>query len=112
MKHLEHSEKVALDFYLSNYPADVSFEKIIDLLTDKDQPCDKDFELLGKLVVWHPFENFLNEEIVKFIQDTQQKFEYLDRVVNRLNSMLDTDEIHVTSEVGGEIESIIEEFEV
>jgi hypothetical protein len=59
------SELFALNEWLSDYPAKVSYDEITDLLRDEDE----------SVVVWQWFENMPSYELVENIDNTRSHFE-------------------------------------
>jgi hypothetical protein len=59
------SEQFALNEWLSEYPAKVSYDEVTDLLRDEDE----------RIVVWQWFENMPAYELVENIDNTRSHFE-------------------------------------
>lgn len=59
------SEKFALNEWLSDYPENLDFDDVIDLLRDEDL----------SVVVWQWFENMPAYELIENIENTRSHFE-------------------------------------
>ncbi len=64
----ETAETFALNQWLSDYPASMTYDEIINQL-GSDSYFDHD------IVVWEPIEDYSGEDIVEMIEDTRAAFE-------------------------------------
>jgi hypothetical protein len=64
----ETAETFALNQWLSDYPADMTYNEIINQI-ESDDYLDHD------IVVWEPIEDYSGEEIAEMIEDTRRAFE-------------------------------------
>lgn len=60
----QRAELIALGNYLVDYPDDLSFDQIIDLLIDGDSQ-----DVYEKIVVWEPFERYTAVDLARYIED-------------------------------------------
>ena len=63
---MKHSERFALDHFLTEYPRNLSFDEVIDMILDDDN------EDVG---VWQEVENHGRHALVEMINDLRQHFE-------------------------------------
>lgn len=63
---MKHSERFALDHFLSAYPRGLSFDDVIDRILDDDQ---------DEVCAWQVVENYGPHAIVEMINDLRQHFE-------------------------------------
>lgn len=63
---MKHSELFALNEWLSDYPAHMSYDEVIDLLHDGDE----------RILVWCWFENMPTPELIENIDNTKSHFEH------------------------------------
>jgi hypothetical protein len=68
---MKHSERFALNEWLSDYPREASFDEVCDLILDEDE----------SVTVWQWFENTPRYELVENIDNTRSHFE------NTINTM-------------------------
>jgi hypothetical protein len=64
----ETAETFALNQWLSDYPADMTYNEIISQI-ESDDYLDHD------IVIWEPIEDYSGEEIAEIIHDTRRAFE-------------------------------------
>lgn len=62
---MKHSERFALNEWLSDYPQDLSFDEVTDLILDED----------GSVTPWQWFETIPPAELVENIDNTRSHFE-------------------------------------
>jgi hypothetical protein len=62
---MKHSERFALNEWLSDYPSEASYDEICDLILDDDE----------SVTVWQWFENTPSAELVENIDNTRSHFE-------------------------------------
>lgn len=62
---MKHSERFALNEWLSEYPSNASFDRVIELLLNKDD----------SVMPWQWFENIPPSELFDNIQNTRIHFE-------------------------------------
>ena len=62
---MKHSERFALNEWLTDYPQDLSFDEVCDLLLDEDPAATP----------WQWFENIPRAELVENIDNTRSHFE-------------------------------------
>lgn len=70
---MKHSELFALNEWLSDYPAHMSYDEVIDLLHDGDE----------RIVVWRWFEHIPTSSLIENIDNTHSHFEH---TVNRMKT--------------------------
>jgi hypothetical protein len=63
---MKHSERFALDHFLSDYPRGLSFDDVIDRILDDDQ---------DEVCAWQVVENYGPHGIVEMINDLRHHFE-------------------------------------
>lgn len=61
---MKTSERFALNEWLSEYPQELSYDEVCDLLRDDDE----------SITVWQWFENFPRTELVQNIDNTRAHF--------------------------------------
>ena len=62
---MTHAETFALSQWLSEYPDNLSYDAVIEmLLTEDDQ-----------VTVWHLVERYNADDVCEFIEDTRRSFE-------------------------------------
>ena len=64
--HLTYGEQFALDEWLSEYPRNMSYDEVIDLIHDDDD----------RIIVWCWFENCPSRELIENIDNTRSHFEH------------------------------------
>jgi len=64
---MKHAEKFALGQWLSDYPDDMSYDDLIELMLDGDELC---------VTPWETVEHYSYRQIVEFIEETKQHFEH------------------------------------
>lgn len=64
------SQKFALNQWLTDYPADMNYQQIIDLLSDSEWLNSN-----HAITPWIVAENFPGHQIAQFIDDTRMHFE-------------------------------------
>jgi hypothetical protein len=62
---MKHSERFALNEWLSDYPHDLTFDEVCELLRDEDE----------SVTVWQWFEGYPATEIIEHIDNTRSHFE-------------------------------------
>jgi hypothetical protein len=62
---MKHSERFALDHFLSTYPQEATFDEVCELLLDEDPAATP----------WQWFENTPRAELVENIDNTRSHFE-------------------------------------
>ena len=62
---MKHSERFALNEWLSEYPQDLTFDEVCELLRDEDL----------SVTVWQWFEGYPATEIIENIDNTRSHFE-------------------------------------
>jgi len=62
---MKHSQRFALNEWLSEYPRELSYDEVIDLLREEDE----------LVAVWQWFERLPTQEIIENIDDTFLHFE-------------------------------------
>jgi hypothetical protein len=67
---MKHSERFALNQWLSDYPADKTYEEIIAMLTGEDNAWTAE-----DISVWVAAENFPLAQVAEFIDDTRWNVE-------------------------------------
>ena len=67
---MTHSEQFALDQWLSSYPKDMSYETIMEMLSDGEY--DEASEAIG---VWEVVQHFPLWQVADLIEDTRGHFE-------------------------------------
>jgi hypothetical protein len=60
---MDKYQAFALSIFLSDYPDDMSFDEIIDLMNSETWSADG-------IIVWEPFENNTLDQVADFIEDT------------------------------------------
>lgn len=63
------SEQFALNQWLTDYPENLTYEQIIDLLHGDSEEWTND-----EITVWQTVENFTLRQIAEFINDTREHF--------------------------------------
>jgi len=58
MSKLSHGQEIALNHHLTEYPIEVSFEHIIDMIKDKDE----------EITLWFPFEGWELDKLIAAIE--------------------------------------------
>jgi len=66
---MTNSESFALNQWLSGYPADMSYDDIIERLSVPNQWMAED------LLVWSLVENSTTDQVVDFIENTKMAYE-------------------------------------
>ena len=66
---MTNSETFALNQWLSDYPADMSYEGIIETLSDIDDGDTSD------ITVWEVAEDYPTDQVAEFIEDTKAAYE-------------------------------------
>ena len=61
---MKHSERFALDQWLSSYP-DLPYDTIMEMLLTED----------NEVIVWHLVERYNADDVWEFIEDTRKAFE-------------------------------------
>lgn len=61
---MKTSERFALDEWLSDYPQELPYDEVCDLLHDEDE----------SIVVWQSFENLPRYELIQNIDNTRAHF--------------------------------------
>jgi hypothetical protein len=67
---MTNSESFALNQWLSDYPPSMTYEGIIETLSDIDDGDTSD------ITVWEVAENFPTYRVAEFIEDTKLAYEY------------------------------------
>ena len=62
------SERFALNEWLSDYPEDMSYGEILELMSVDDWTIDE-------ITVWEVVENFTLDQVSDFIENTRMHFE-------------------------------------
>ena len=62
------SERFALNEWLSEYPDDMSYGEILELMSTDDWTIDE-------ITVWEVVENFTLDQVSDFIENTRMHFE-------------------------------------
>ena len=62
---MKHSQRFALNEWLSEYPLELSYDEVVELLLKEDE----------RVAVWHWFENTPAHELVENIENTLMHFE-------------------------------------
>ena len=70
------SEQFALDTWLSYHPMSMTYDEIIEAMTDRENNAQAQ-----NIDVWQTVETYDYEEVAEFIQDTQTHFENIVRPV-------------------------------
>ena len=73
---MKHSERFALNHWLSDYPDDATYEDIIAMMKDEDSTWRTD-----GINVWVVVETFPLEQVAQFIEDTRR---YVEGVMDNL----------------------------
>ena len=63
---MKHSERFALDEWLTDYPREATFDEVCDLLLDEDPAA----------CPWQWFETIPRAELVENIENTRSHFEH------------------------------------
>jgi hypothetical protein len=63
---MKHSERFALDHFLSRYPRDLPFDEVIDIIHDDEE---------DQISVWDLAENCSKYSLVEMINDLRHHFE-------------------------------------
>ena len=63
---MTHAEKFALGEWLSDYPEDLPYDDLIELMLDGDELC---------VTPWEVVEHYSYRQIVEFIECTKEHFE-------------------------------------
>ena len=70
MINMKKSERFAINQWLTDYPADMDYQQIIDLLSDSEGLNSN-----HAITPWIVVENFPGYQIAQFIDDTRMHFE-------------------------------------
>jgi hypothetical protein len=70
------SEQFALDTWLSYHPMSMTYDEIIEAMTDRENNAQAQ-----NIDVWQTVETYDYEEVAEFIQDTQTHFKNIVRPV-------------------------------
>jgi hypothetical protein len=73
---MKTSEAFALDSWLSYYPENMTYEEIIDAMTDDEQP-----HRIENIDIWGAVEGCDYSEVAEFIENTRTHFEQTARLV-------------------------------
>jgi hypothetical protein len=65
---MKTSERFALNEWLSDYPEDMSYGEILELMSVDDWTIDE-------ITVWEVVENFTLDQVSDFIENTRMHFE-------------------------------------
>ena len=65
---MKTSEKFALNEWLSDYPEDLDYYEILELMSQDDWSVDG-------ITVWEVVENFTLDQVSDFIENTRMHFE-------------------------------------
>jgi len=65
---MKTSERFALNEWLSEYPDDMSYGEILELMSTDDWTIDE-------ITVWEVVENFILDQVSDFIENTRMHFE-------------------------------------
>jgi hypothetical protein len=65
---MKTSERFALNEWLSDYPDDMSYGEILELMSTDDWTIDE-------ITVWEVVENFTLDQVSDFIENTRMHFE-------------------------------------
>jgi len=65
---MKTSERFALNEWLSDYPDDMSYGEILELMSTDDWTIDD-------ITVWEVVENFTLDQVSDFIENTRMHFE-------------------------------------
>jgi hypothetical protein len=65
---MKTSERFALNEWLSDYPDDMSYGEILELMSVDDWTIDE-------ITVWEVVENFTLDQVSDFIENTRMHFE-------------------------------------
>jgi len=65
---MKTSERFALNEWLSEYPDDMSYGEILELMSTDDWTIDE-------ITVWEVVENFTLDQVSDFIENTRMHFE-------------------------------------
>ena len=63
---MTYAEEFALGQWLSDWPTDMTYEGLIELMLDGDELC---------VTPWEVVENYSYRQIVEFIEETKQHFQ-------------------------------------
>jgi len=75
---MKPSEQFALDSWLSYYPERMSYDQVIEAMTDRKYNSESQY-----IDVWETVESYDYEQIAEWIEDTRSHFE------NTVNPMID-----------------------
>jgi hypothetical protein len=67
---MKNSERFALDQWLTDYPGNLTYKEVIDLMVGDEEEWTH--ELIS---VWEVVENFTLRQVATFIEDTKKQFE-------------------------------------
>tara|TARA_R110000868_G_scaffold363171_1_gene625444 strand:- start:502 stop:717 length:216 start_codon:yes stop_codon:yes gene_type:complete len=67
---MKKSEQFALDQWLSDYPANLPYDEIINVLNN----AEIDFTI-DEISVWEVVEDYPLDQVAEFIEDTKRAFE-------------------------------------
>ena len=59
---MKKSQRIALDFFLSDYPKDQEYKKVLQLIREKDI----------NILIWAVFENCDEDVVVDYIEDLEE----------------------------------------
>jgi len=65
---MKKSERFALNEWLSDYPEDLDYYEILELMSQDDWSVDG-------ITVWEVVENFTLDQVYEFIENTRMHFE-------------------------------------
>jgi hypothetical protein len=63
------SEQFALNQWLTDYPENLTYDEVIDLMLGDEDEWTQD-----EITVWQTVEHFTLRQIVEFIEDTRKHF--------------------------------------
>ena len=63
------SEQFALDQWLTDYPENLTYDEVIDLMLGDEDEWTHD-----EITVWQTVEHFTLRQVVEFIEDTRKHF--------------------------------------
>ena len=79
---MKHSQRFALNEWLSEYPRELSFDEVIELLREEDELVE----------VWQWFEHIPTREIIENIDNTFMHFEAVVEGMHKGLGQLDEEE--------------------
>ena len=81
------SQLHALGQFLSDYPCNVTYDKIIELLSNDQELSEADQAILDDIIIWVAFENDEPSAVAEYIENCQQSAASMDLVPEMIEAL-------------------------